>query len=44
MLQQLKEGMFEEEGLKLYRTMKGDAKEKKMKKEEKLKDIIRRDK
>jgi len=32
--------VFEEEGMKLYRGMKGEAKEIKMKKEEKLTDII----
>lgn len=34
--------MHEEEGLKLYRTMKGDAKEDKLKEEEILKDVILR--
>ena len=42
MLRQLKESVFEEEGLKLYRGQKGEAKEIKMKQEEKLKDIIQR--
>lgn len=42
MLRQLKESVFEEEGMKLYRGMKGDAKEVKMKEEEKLTDIIER--